>query len=105
MVIVLPALANTFNMTRFYHVLLFFLAPLVLLGGEHTLRRATLLIVETSFEKFYEDQPLFDAVYQRLVAWGFVFAGVLDQMASPRDGRTLQADSLFLRQGGNAGPS
>lgn len=32
--IIVPGLANTMNMTRFYHVLLFFLAPLCPLGGE-----------------------------------------------------------------------
>jgi len=32
--IVVPGLANTLNMTRFYHILLFFLAPLCLLGAE-----------------------------------------------------------------------
>jgi len=29
-----PGLANTMNMTRFYHILLFFLAPLCVLGAE-----------------------------------------------------------------------
>jgi len=33
-VIVVPGLANTFNMTRFYHILLFFLAPLCVLGAQ-----------------------------------------------------------------------
>jgi len=32
--IVVPGLAKTMNMTRFYHVLLFFLAPLCVLGAE-----------------------------------------------------------------------
>ncbi|MFX1362828.1 MAG: DUF2206 domain-containing protein, partial [Promethearchaeota archaeon] len=32
--ILVPGLANTMNMTRFYHVLLFFLAPLCVLGAE-----------------------------------------------------------------------
>lgn len=32
--IIVPGLANTMNMTRFYHVLLFFLAPLFPLGGD-----------------------------------------------------------------------
>lgn len=32
MLILVPGLANTFNMTRFYHVLLFFLAPLFVIG-------------------------------------------------------------------------
>lgn len=34
MLIVVPGLANTMNITRFYHVLLFFLAPLCVLGTE-----------------------------------------------------------------------
>ncbi|MEM2145351.1 MAG: DUF2206 domain-containing protein [Candidatus Jordarchaeaceae archaeon] len=32
--IVVPGLANTLNMTRFYHILLFFLAPLCALGAD-----------------------------------------------------------------------
>jgi len=32
--ILVPGLANTLNMTRFYHILLFFLAPLCALGAE-----------------------------------------------------------------------
>ena len=32
-VILVPGLANTLNMTRFYHILLFFLAPLCVMGG------------------------------------------------------------------------
>lgn len=32
--IIIPGLANTMNMTRFYHVLLFFLAPFSILGAE-----------------------------------------------------------------------
>jgi uncharacterized membrane protein len=34
MLILVPGLANTMNITRFYHVLLFFLAPLCMLGAE-----------------------------------------------------------------------
>jgi uncharacterized membrane protein len=34
MLILVPGLANTLNMTRFYHILLFFLAPLCVLGAE-----------------------------------------------------------------------
>lgn len=32
--IVVPGLANTLNMTRFYHILLFFLSPLCIIGAE-----------------------------------------------------------------------
>ena len=33
-IIVLPGLAGTLNMTRFYHIVLFFLAPLCVVGVE-----------------------------------------------------------------------
>ncbi len=50
----------------------------VLRGGEATIRRASVIIVETSFEMLYEGQPLFDDIYRTLVAWGFVYDGALD---------------------------
>ena len=34
LLILVPGLANTMNMTRFYHILLFFLAPLCVVGGQ-----------------------------------------------------------------------
>jgi len=56
--IVVPGLANTFNMTRFYHVLLFILAPLCAIGGkelvqfvfrrEKELAASTLLVIVLS---------------------------------------------------------
>jgi uncharacterized membrane protein len=36
--IAVPGLANTMNMTRFYHILLFFLAPLCVLGAEFVVK-------------------------------------------------------------------
>jgi uncharacterized membrane protein len=33
-VVLMPGLANTLNMTRFYHILLFFAAPVGIMGGE-----------------------------------------------------------------------
>lgn len=38
MLIIVPGLANTLNMTRFYHILLFFLAPLCVVGAEFIVR-------------------------------------------------------------------
>jgi uncharacterized membrane protein len=47
--ILVPSLANTLNMTRFYHILLFFLAPLCVLGAEtivkFVIKRKTEVIV------------------------------------------------------------
>jgi len=39
--IVVPGLAKTLNMNRFYHILLFFLAPLCVLGAEFSARLAS----------------------------------------------------------------
>lgn len=38
MLVLVPGLANTFNMTRFYEVLLFFLAPFCVMGAEFVFR-------------------------------------------------------------------
>ena len=71
----------------------------VLRGGEQTVRRAEVLIVETSIAALYAGQPLFDDVYGQLLEWGFQYAGSLDQTYHPKDGRVLQVDSIFLRKG------
>jgi len=73
----------------------------VLLGGEQTIRRASALLIETSFEPLYEGQPLFGDLHRMLVGWGFRFAGAISQELSPIDGRILQADSLFVQQSAN----
>jgi FkbM family methyltransferase len=69
----------------------------VLLGGEDLIARARLLIIEVSFKKLYEGQPLFDHIYQHLRRKGFKYMGNFDQLLSPADGSVLQADAIFLR--------
>ncbi len=69
----------------------------VILGGQETLARAKLVLVETSFAPLYEGQPLFGDIFQMLSARGFVYHGNFDQLANPNDGRPLQADALFVR--------
>jgi FkbM family methyltransferase len=71
----------------------------VLSGGEQTIAKASVVLVETSFETLYEGQALFEAIYQRLRRSGFEFKGNFDQSYAPEDGRPLQADSLFVKQG------
>lgn len=68
----------------------------VLLGGERTIKRAKVLLVETSFEPLYEGQALFGDVHSLLSGWGFSYAGAAAQEFSPLDGRVLQADSFFI---------
>jgi FkbM family methyltransferase len=71
---------------------------LVLAGGGATLARAAVVIIETSFEPLYEGQPLFGHIYRLMCAGGFEYRGSLGQLISPRDGRVLQADSVFVRR-------
>lgn len=70
----------------------------VLAGGAATVRRAVAVIMETSFLKLYEGQPLFDDIYRRMRELGFDFQGNMEQMVSPADGRVVQADSIFVRR-------
>lgn len=70
----------------------------VIEGGELTIRRAKILIVELSFETLYEHQPLFDDIYTTLRRLGFVYRGAMEQLLSPSDGRVLQADGIFTNE-------
>jgi hypothetical protein len=70
----------------------------VIAGGEQTLSRARAIVIEVSFQKLYEGQPLFDDIYRLLTARGFTFMGHLYQLLNPSDGSVLQADALFLKQ-------
>lgn len=69
----------------------------VLQGGEQTIKNARLVITETSFVTLYDNQPLFKDIYSTLINWGFIYAGSLDQLYNPQDGRVLQADSIFIK--------
>jgi hypothetical protein len=71
----------------------------VLRGGERTMRRASVAIIETSFEALHEGQALFRDVYDLMLQYGFRYAGNLDQLLSPADRRVLQADAVFLNAG------
>ncbi len=68
----------------------------VIKGGLETLKKADLILIETSFEELYEDQLLFDGIYQLLIGIGFTFKGNLTQAINKKDGRILYAESLFF---------
>lgn len=70
----------------------------VLRGGARIIQAASLIVIETSFETLYEGQHLFDDIYRKLTDWGFVYHGAVDQLCSPRDGRPLQENSIFVRR-------
>jgi len=70
----------------------------VMQGGEQTIKRAKMIILETSFRRLYEQQPLFNDIYQILNSWGFSYVGALDQLVNPKTGDILQADSIFIQR-------
>ncbi len=69
----------------------------MLSGGENTIRKASAIIIETSFVPLYEGQPLFNDIHRQLAGWGFLYAGSVAQLRSDTSGEILQEDSLFLR--------
>jgi FkbM family methyltransferase len=71
----------------------------VLAGAARLLARTDYVTAEVSFRALYRDQPLFDQIYAQLGAAGFRYHGNLDQLTSPEDGRVLQADAFFVREG------
>ena len=69
----------------------------VLKGGEKTVKKAKLVIVETSFVPLYESQPLFDDIYKVFSEWGFKCIGMIDQLSDPMTGQILQGDAIFIK--------
>ena len=70
----------------------------VIAGGSETIRKAKILIIETTFKKLYEGQPLFDTIYEMLRELGFNYFGSDHQVRSSVDQRVLQENSVFIRE-------
>lgn len=70
----------------------------VLKGAESSLNDVDLIIIETSFDELYQDQPLFDTIYKFLCLRDFRFEGSLDQFKDPGTGRILQGDAIFVKR-------
>ncbi len=68
----------------------------VLLGAKTVLPKIAVIIIELSIEELYEDQPLFDEIYNYLKENSFRYVGNYDQMFDPRNGKVLQVDSIFI---------
>jgi hypothetical protein len=69
----------------------------VLSGGETTLKKSKIIVVEISFYEFYEKQSLFNDIYQSFVGWGFSYIGNVDQLDDPISGKPLQCDAIFIK--------
>jgi FkbM family methyltransferase len=69
----------------------------VLRGAEKAIKGVDIILVETSFHELYKNQPLFKDIYNFLSDKGFNYSGSLEQLYDERDGKILQADSIFIR--------
>lgn len=69
----------------------------VISGGEKLISKASVLILETSFQPLYRGQLLFDDIYKMVTQKGFVYAGTEHTIRNPNDGSILQSDSVFCK--------
>jgi hypothetical protein len=69
----------------------------VLRGASETLAATHVVLVESSFESFYEGQALFEDVYAYLVTAGFRFVYSFNIMRDA-SGRPMQGDFVFVRK-------
>ena len=69
----------------------------VLRGSENTLKNVDIILIETSFYELYKNQPLFKDIFGFLNDQGFNYFGSFEQLYDERDGKILQADSIFIR--------
>lgn len=71
----------------------------IIKGGQKILKQVSLIIIEASFAKSYEDQCLFDEVYDKLVKLGFVYkGGMLDSHFYPIFGPLNQENAIFIKK-------
>ena len=69
----------------------------VLRGSENTLKNVDIILIETSFYELYKNQPLFKDIFDFLSDRGFNYFGSFEQLYDERDGKILQADSIFIK--------
>lgn len=71
----------------------------VIKGGQETIRRAAVVLIETSFISLYRNQMLFADLLERMRTLGFSFYGNTAQYDDPRSECHLFADSIFINDG------
>ncbi len=68
----------------------------VIAGGQETLKKASIILIETSFKTLYEGQPLFDDIYESLKALGFSYYGNNGQHWKGQE--LVYEDSFFVKE-------
>jgi len=69
----------------------------VLMGGEETIKQATVLQLELSLVELYQDQKLFLEMINKVNSLGFDLWGIEPAFIDSNTGRMLQVDAIFLR--------
>ena len=69
----------------------------VIAGGTRAFTITKVIIIEASFVRLYEGQPLFDDIYGKMKSFGFVYNGALHQKINPKTGEVIFEDAIFVR--------
>jgi len=70
----------------------------VILGGQETFKKASVVFSEISFVSLYEGQPLADEIRRLLKELGFEYKGFLNQKKKPQTREILIEDSIFVKK-------
>ena len=70
----------------------------VITGGINAFSAARVAIIESSFIELYENQPLFDDIYEKMKPLGFAYRGALHQKINPKNGEVIFEDAIFVRE-------
>lgn len=70
----------------------------VILGGKKIIKKAAVIIIETSFVTLYEGQPLFDDIYKMLTELNFSYYGDAGRHYNQFSGKLIYEDSVFLKK-------
>lgn len=70
----------------------------VIAGGEHTLRHAPLVLIETSTVPLYDSAPDFACIAGQLAALGFIYGGTLERLVTLPNGRIASEDTIFVKR-------
>jgi len=70
----------------------------IMKGGTNTIRNAKVCIIETSVVELYNNQPLFDEIYEFMKNLWFEYRWAYDQLKNPHDWSVLQQDVIFIKK-------
>lgn len=56
-----------------------------------------IVIIETSIVELYENEMSFGDIYDIFLSLGYKYAGNMNQLYSPVDGKILQVDAIFIK--------